>query len=61
MDRQAAINCHLAVLGVTGTGKSVFARDLIRRLSAGGMKFIAVDFTGEYKSKLTETPPGTAR
>lgn len=52
MDKQEAINCHLAVLGVTGTGKSVFSRDLIRRLSADGMKFICVDFTGEYRIKM---------
>lgn len=57
MDKKAAINCHMAVLGVTGTGKSVFARDLIRRLSQDGMKFIAVDFTGEYKSKLAGLNP----
>ncbi len=57
MDKQAAINCHMAVLGVTGTGKSVFARDLIRRLSQDGMKFIAVDFTGEYKPKLANLQP----
>lgn len=30
MDKEAAIGCHMAILGVTGTGKSVFARDLIR-------------------------------
>jgi hypothetical protein len=57
MDKKAAINCHMAVLGVTGTGKSVFARDLIRRLSQEGMKFIAVDFTGEYKLKLAPLNP----
>jgi hypothetical protein len=57
MDKEAAIGCHMAILGVTGTGKSVFARDLIRRLSQDGMKFIAVDFTGEYKSKLAALDP----
>lgn len=57
MDKQAAINCHMAVLGVTGTGKSVFSRDLIRRLSEGGMKFVVVDFTGEHKTKLASLGP----
>jgi uncharacterized protein len=57
MDKRAAINCHMAILGVTGTGKSVFARDLIRRLSQDGMKFVAVDFTGEYKPKLANLQP----
>jgi len=57
MDKVAAINCHMAILGVTGTGKSVFARDLIRRLSGDGMKFICVDFTGEYRVKLANLNP----
>jgi uncharacterized protein len=57
MDKQMAINCHMAILGVTGTGKSVFARELLRQLSAGGMKFICVDFTGEYNSKLAHLNP----
>lgn len=57
MDKQTAINCHMAILGVTGTGKSVFARQLIRQLSAGGMKFVCVDFTGEYKVKLASLNP----
>jgi hypothetical protein len=57
MDKQAAINCHMAILGVTGTGKSVFARDLIRRLAADGLKFVCIDFTGEYRSKLGHLNP----
>jgi hypothetical protein len=57
MDKQMAINCHMAILGVTGTGKSVFARQLLRQLSAGGMKFVCVDFTGEYKVKLAGLNP----
>jgi uncharacterized protein len=43
-----AISHHLAVLGVTGSGKSVFCRNLIRRIVARGIKVICVDFTGEY-------------
>jgi hypothetical protein len=57
MDKSLAINCHMAILGVTGTGKSVFARDLIRRLSQDGMKFICIDFTGEYRTKLAALNP----
>lgn len=52
MDKLQAINCHTAILGVTGTGKSVFARNLINTLSADGMKVFCVDFTGEYRQKF---------
>lgn len=57
MDKKAAINTHLAVLGVTGTGKSVFSRKLIREFAADGMKIICVDFTGEYRDKLADSNP----
>lgn len=59
MNKRAAINCHMAVLGVTGTGKSVFTRNLLRTFSADGIKIIAVDFTGEYRAKLADTNPVT--
>lgn len=54
MDKFEAINCHTAVLGVTGTGKSVFSRNLIRTLSEDGMKVFCVDFTGEYRQRFAE-------
>lgn len=57
MDKRVAINTHLAVLGVTGTGKSVFSRNLIREFAADGMKIICVDFTGEYREKLADVEP----
>lgn len=57
MDKASAINTHLAVLGVTGTGKSVFSRNLIREFAGDGMKFICVDFTGEYREKLADMDP----
>jgi DNA helicase HerA-like ATPase len=46
-----AISHHLAVLGVTGCGKSVFTRWLIRRVVDSGTKVIFVDFTNEYRNK----------
>ncbi|MBO9500440.1 DUF87 domain-containing protein [Brevundimonas sp. A19_0] len=42
------ITHHCAVLGVTGTGKSVFVRKFIRDLVAKGARCICVDLTGEY-------------
>jgi hypothetical protein len=46
-----AISHHLAVLGVTGCGKSVFTRWLIKRVIDAGTKVIFVDFTNEYRNK----------
>lgn len=46
-----AISHHLAILGVTGCGKSVFTRWLIRSVVDAGTKVIFVDFTNEYRTK----------
>lgn len=49
LNTELAITHHMAILGVTGTGKSVFSRNLIRQyLVNGDTKIIIVDFTGEY-------------
>jgi hypothetical protein len=47
-----AVSHHLAILGVTGAGKSVFARNLIKETISKGIKVICVDFTNEYGTKL---------
>lgn len=47
-DYTEGINHHLAILGVTGSGKSVFARQLIKNVTANDIKVIAIDFTNEY-------------
>ncbi|WP_148255329.1 ATP-binding protein [Aidingimonas lacisalsi] len=54
IDRESAVTHHLAILGVTGSGKSVFARDLIRQIADEDAKVICVDFTNEYKEKLAD-------
>jgi uncharacterized protein len=48
---------HMAILGVTGSGKSVFCRDLIRKIIADGTKVICVDFTNEYRKKFPDLAP----
>lgn len=58
LDKQHAITHHLAILGVTGSGKSVFARDLIRRFAADDTKFICVDFTNEYAGRFVDLNAG---
>lgn len=54
MDINTAINHHMAVLGVTGTGKSVFVRNILVKEYAKTRKVFIVDFTGEHKTKLKD-------
>lgn len=54
INKDDAVTHHLAVLGITGSGKSVFARNLIRQVAVGDTKAICVDFTNEYVRKLAD-------
>ncbi|WP_418791512.1 ATP-binding protein [Phosphitispora sp. TUW77] len=47
----------MAVLGVTGSGKSVFTRKLIDQISTDTTKVIIVDLTGEYKTRFKNIEP----
>lgn len=58
INKELALTHHTAVLGVTGTGKSVFSRNLIREyLKDESIKVICIDFTGEYKNKFNDLNP----
>ena len=58
INKEFAITHHMAIIGVTGTGKSVFSRHLIRRyLEDDNIKVICVDFTGEYGDKFKDLDP----
>ena len=46
------ITHHTAVLGTTGTGKSVFSRNIIKQLAEDNHKIFCIDLTGEIKQKL---------
>jgi len=46
-----AVSHHMALLGVTGSGKSFLAREIIKELTKD-TKIICVDFTGEWKREL---------
>ena len=48
---------HTAILGVTGTGKTEFAFDIIRKEVGRGIKVICIDFTGEYLPRLSDLKP----
>lgn len=52
INRELAVTHHTAVLGITGSGKSVFARNLIRQIADNKTRVIIVDLTGEYKDRM---------
>lgn len=51
-NKELMVTHHTAILGVTGSGKSVFARNLINQIANDNTKIIIVDLTGEYKEKI---------
>ena len=51
------IEYHTAVLGVTGTGKTELALDVVREAVARGTKVFCVDFTGDYRQRLSDLGP----
>jgi len=58
IDKNVAITHHMAVVGVTGTGKSIFSRNLVRQyLEDKNTKVICIDFTGEYIGKFSDLKP----
>jgi len=48
------VEYHTAILGVTGTGKTEVALDLVRNAIERGVKVFCVDFTGDYKERLVD-------
>lgn len=50
-------NFHTAVLGVTGSGKTEFAFDLIRHSVSNDIKVICIDLTSQYKGRLADLNP----
>ena len=52
LNGREVVSHHMAILGVTGVGKSVFARELIRTLIADDLRIIVVDFTREWQERF---------
>jgi uncharacterized protein DUF87 len=50
-----AVSHHMALLGVTGSGKSFLAREIINQIKSD-TKVVCVDFNKEFVSELTPTP-----
>jgi len=53
----ASLDHHTAILGVTGSGKTELALDLIRHTVEGGTKVICIDLTNRYHGRLSELRP----
>lgn len=51
------VEFHAAILGVTGTGKTELALDVVREAVARGIKVFCVDFTGDYRQRLADLEP----
>lgn len=51
------VEYHCAILGVTGTGKTELALDVIREAVAQKTKVFCVDLTGEYRKRLDDLAP----
>jgi hypothetical protein len=50
---------HTALLGVTGTGKTELAFDIIKNQIKRGIKVVCIDFTGEYSPRLSDLKPSS--
>lgn len=51
------VEYHSAILGVTGTGKTELALDVIREAVTQKTKVFCVDLTGEYRKRLGDLAP----
>lgn len=51
------VEYHTAILGVTGTGKTELALDVVRQAIERGTKVFCVDFTGDYRARLADLNP----
>ena len=48
---------HTAILGITGSGKTELAFDLIRHTLAKGVKVVCIDLTAQYEDRLSDLNP----
>lgn len=53
----ADYNTHTAILGVTGSGKTELAFDLIRHAISGEIKVVCIDLTAQYQHRLDDLNP----
>jgi len=51
-----AVSHHMALLGITGSGKSFLARKIIEELNNNDTKVICIDFNNEFVQELNPIP-----
>ena len=51
------IDSHTAILGVTGSGKTELAFDIIRKATESGIKVVCIDLTSQYAGRLATLTP----
>jgi hypothetical protein len=51
-----AVSHHMALLGVTGSGKSFLAREIITELNGNDTKVICIDFNNEFIKEMSPAP-----
>lgn len=51
-----AVSHHMALLGITGSGKSFLARKIIEELNKNDTKVICIDFNNEFVQELDPIP-----
>lgn len=54
---ESALDFHTALLGVTGSGKTELAFDLIRHSADRGIKVLCIDLTARYEGRLNDLNP----
>ena len=52
-----AMDHHTAILGVTGTGKTELAFDLMRHALTHACKVICIDLTARYRERIDDLKP----
>ncbi len=56
-DFSAGFNYHTALLGVTGSGKTELAFDMIRHALDNGIRVVCIDLTAKYQDRLSDLKP----
>lgn len=56
-DFAGTFNSHTAVLGVTGSGKTELAFDMIRHALQKEMRVVCIDLTAQYEDRLSNLQP----
>ena len=56
-DFVAGYDHHTAILGVTGSGKTELAFDVIRHAVKNGLKVVCIDLTAQYADRLKDLAP----